>query len=549
MTKEKTCPNNRTNSLVYIGLIVFIWFVTYVVCQFGFDQKLGWDEVSYLATAKGIAANFDFSSRFNSVEGLLKHPFPQHTHHYPVYSTYLAVFFKLFGTSLKVAYFSTWLCGLIACIFIYKTIFVLTDKRFLSSLVGISFLFLPRITEYCDSAMMEIPSVALISVLVYFIFKDLKEKKVNPMFLAFATILLFLFKSLFIGITFGFLLLIYLAYTFKLATWKIKKSIPFSLSLVTYIFLSGLLYFIFTKCIFLPLAPMMSFHKKQIDEGIYSDFAGGFFRDPVNIAISNLHSFYTTVIKHYFPMLRLNFYPSGEAFSAISPTWIEFGMFSLFFFYTGFVLIFRWRKIDLIKKIFILFSLISIVSFNAIFIIMATSGLNLYCRYNLLYLTLLLISFVVLIEDYLVKYKKQFLTALLPLIVFVYIPFYYADIRAEEWRKDFYSNTAHVYSKVIRKFVGESSPMFVYFNNGTHTSWDYFPTRIIVMEANNEKIKRLNKLLPKPIEYLFIQPQNLLFTENRRKILTSQPIIGGLYTFYGADQDTQVIAYKYNRNN
>ena len=117
--------SNKQIKFLYIGLIFLIWIITYFLYSVIWEQKIGWDETSYLAVARGIAENLDFSSRFNTVLGLIKFPFPQHNHHYPIYSIYLAIFFKLFGVSLPVAYFSTWLAALVACIFIYLLIIYL----------------------------------------------------------------------------------------------------------------------------------------------------------------------------------------------------------------------------------------------------------------------------------------------------------------------------------------------------------------------------------------------------------------------------------------
>ena len=90
--------------------------------------------------------------------------------------------------------------------------------------------------------------------------------------------------------------------------------------------------------------------------------------------------------------------------------------------------------------------------------------------------------------------------------------------------------------------------MFVYFTIGTHTTWDSFPTRVVLMEATNEQIKKLNLKLPKPIEYLFLNPNNNLFKLNQDLILKGQPIIDNWYTLYGIDPEDKIVVYKFRPN-
>lgn len=78
----------------------------YLFCTLFWEQKLQWDGVFYLSCARGIARDFDFSSRTNSVLGLLKYPFSQHNHHYLLHSIYLTAFLKLFGENINAAYFT-----------------------------------------------------------------------------------------------------------------------------------------------------------------------------------------------------------------------------------------------------------------------------------------------------------------------------------------------------------------------------------------------------------------------------------------------------------
>ena len=156
------------NKSLYPSSIFVIWLVTYLLCSNYLGQFIEWDEAKYLACARGIAENFDFSSRSTTIQGLLKYGFPQHTTHYPLHSIYIAIFFKLFGASLSVAIFSTWFALFLTCIFIYFIMLLLIEnnKRF-SFFTSITFLFLPRVINHANSVMMEIPGCALLTVLIF----------------------------------------------------------------------------------------------------------------------------------------------------------------------------------------------------------------------------------------------------------------------------------------------------------------------------------------------------------------------------------------------
>ena len=530
----------------YPALIFAIWFICYLICTMFWEQKIYWDETSYLATARGIAENFDFSSRFNTVLGILKYGYPQNTHHYPLYSTYVAIFFKLFGASLHVAYFSTWLSGLVACIFIYLIMLIMTEQnRLYSFLTAIAFLFLPRVLNYCDTAMMEIPCCALLSIFIYFIFKDLAKGKLNPFLLGIASIWLYFFKSLFFGIIIGFIFLILVTN---------KSRISKLLDMVFYLGTTFVIYFIFTKFIFLPLAPMMNFEKKQEELGTYADFLGGFFSDIPGNLTYNLKGFIANVVLKYLPGYSAELPPNNEGFFVATPNWIEFYLFFLFLFYVILFTLIVWKQIFSYQRTFILFSIISIVSFNLIFNLLVNTYTGIRCRFNMIYLPLLLIACAVLfklalnyIKSFVMEHRIGSILIVLSLLLFVYFPYYVSTVKVAQWNKNYYYNMAHINSEIVKKIIGDSKPAIIFFNTGTHTSWDSFPTRVIVQEATTGELKTLNLKLPQPVEYLFLQPNNRLFKENQDLILEAKPIIDNTYNFYGFDEANKVVVYRLNK--
>ncbi len=134
---------NKTK-ILFPMLILVIWLFSYIVCTVNIESKpLEWDEAKYITCARGIAENFDFSSRAITIQGLINYGFPQHTHHYPIHAMYMALFFKLFGASVTVAHFSNWFACLITCLFIYLTTLLVTNNNKTISFFLWNLIFIP----------------------------------------------------------------------------------------------------------------------------------------------------------------------------------------------------------------------------------------------------------------------------------------------------------------------------------------------------------------------------------------------------------------------
>ena len=527
-----------------------VWLCTYLFCSYFTEPKIEWDEAKYLATARGICENLDFSSRSFTVLGLIKYGYPLHNHHYPLHSIYIALFFKLFGTSLKSALFATWFSALIACIFIYLTSVFLTSNNVLSFLLSLLFLFFPRILDYCNSAMMEIPSCALISVLVYFVFAINQKSRSYPIILALVALILFLFKSLFVGILLGLgMVIVFLE--------KPNGILKIFKKLVLFIFAFFLLYFVFTKFVFLPLAPWLNFLPSQEGPyGSYADFVGGFFNNiPFNLK-EHLNIFFEKAIFHYYPFLVYYFLPTVQTFYPIDQSWFEYGIYFLMLFYVFLFSIFIWKSLSNSQRLFIVLTLTSIIFFTLIFItITVCTGIGLLFRYSLIYLPLLLLSFGIILAKAIDYFKSivnqnkiQVWILILSFIFLIYIPVYFCSKLVIGENINWQSSVVDRNSKLIEKFIGNSMPMFIYFTGGSTISWDMFPVKEIFMDATSDQIKKINMILPEPIEFLFIKPENNLFKENASYILNKEPIISNSYIYNSIDLGNKVIIYRSNKN-
>lgn len=543
-----------THKFFYPIVIFLIWLISYLISTRFLSSGFEWDEAKYLACAKGITEKFDFSSRSTTILSLIKYGFPHHITHYPLHCIYLAIFFKLLGPSFPVACFATWVSGLVVMLLIYFLVLLLIKENTSSSKLfafctSVIFLFLPRTINQCNSAMMEIPSCALILLFSFMIFQDLSKGRLNPYLLAIATAMLFFYKSLFVGVFFGSIS--FLCIVCKSKEEKTSKLTFGKLSL-KYLVTLIIIYSLFKKVIFLPFSPLMNFSGSQ--EGVYgtyADFDGGFFESPIKNLLSNLGIIYKIISIGYFPKFQT--YLDNQTFTGYflaSPVWLECGVFFLTLFYVIVYLFLSKKKLSLVSKAFIVFTVTSILSFNLIFNLIVPTSLGPRCRYNLGYVPLLLVAVAILFwtnrDFFNVKNKKTFIAVLISLIFFLYVPLFNTALFIADWNRNLTFNHISKNTEIIKSIIGKSIPDFIYFTGGSNIVWDMFPVREIYMESSNEQITRINQILPKPIDFLFLNPNNNLFKQNQELILKGQPIIDNCYTFYGINQEAKIIVYRFD---
>lgn len=553
ISEENNFEVDNKGKLLYPVLLFVIWLITYISCQFLFEQKLGWDEVSYMSVAKGIAEDFDFSSRAYTIMGLIKQGFPSNLINFPVYSIYLAVFFKLFGTSLQVAYFSTWFTALGVTVLIYLiTQKVVKCSRGFAFIVALSYLLTPGLLRNYDSAMMEQAGLLLLCSGVYLFISDADKGRFDFKTIAKISIMLlalWLYKSLFLGIIIGVFAFLLASSMDKISGEKIKFNIPAPLFIVATYGVFGSLYILFQKLIFLPVSPMMSFTPDKDVNQTYADFLGGFFDDVPGTIAFTFNNFLAKLSEYFtFPTA----YTAPQSQFLVFLPYVVIVAISFILFTTLLVLaIANWNRLERVQKLFLSFSLTSIISFNIIFNLIVTTTYQNMWRYNLYYLPLFLVSIAIIIKSY-DRYLHPFYTEhrivskLIPalLVVFLIIPLHLSMVNVQTTLANRYNFLASYNAQMISKFVGRDNPKFIYFNNGTHTTFLSYPTRQIFKDATNEQILEVNNILPSPIEYLFLTSNDWIFRNNSEQIMKGQPIINGKYHFVGYDKESQVVAYK-----
>ena len=538
----------------YLGLIGLVWFLAYVFCTVFWEQKLGWDEVNYMAVAKGIVKDFDFSSRSYTIMGILKHGFPTNLINFPVFSVYLTLFFKLFGFDIHVAYFANWLCALGVCILIYFIFLMLSESnRKASFIVSLFYLFTPGIIRNCDTAMMEQGGCFLLCLLMFLILRDYSKGTFNYFTIlkfSISFLLLWLYKSLFLGIFFGAFIFIFLAYNPKLSGKKIKTGVLLPVFLLLSYGIFAVLFFIFKKFVFLPVAPMFTFTSQLENSQAYATFSDAFFKDfPQNI-FSNISYLFNIIVHSYFvyPTIYSN---TARAILPFTSYAVYVGVYFFLFIATIVLLFASWKKLTSMEKLFSCFAVISIISFNLIFNFLFSTTIENIWRYNVYYLPLYL-CFIGIIVRANFEYFKPFVNnhpkvskvLLFVLFVFIYLPVSLSmiDVQSQYWEA--YHSRAKMNGDVLRSIIKDTNPKFIYFNDGTHTTFTDYPIRQVFKDATNDQLLAVNMILPGPIEYLFLRPTDWLFKNNQEIIQMAGPILNDQYKFLGFIKDQQVIVYR-----
>ena len=548
------------NNFLYIGLITIIWLALYIVGQFVFPHYLGWDEISYLSVARGIAEHFDFGARSYTVMGILKYGFPTHLINFPVFSAYIALFFKLFGVSQKVAYFSTWLAALGVCYFLYY-IFqrLIPGTKKAAFIVAISYLFFPTVIKNCDTAMMEQAGCFLLCLLTYILIKDYEKGfnyfsviKIGSMLL-----LLWFYKALLVGAIIGVVIFLVVSYSQKFTGNKIKSKISLPLLIFLIYGLFAVFYYLIKEYVFYPVAIMVNFHPSQELQQTYAESFGGAFNNFPYGIISNIRACITVILGSYFIYPTSTTQYTGEyasyqnAILTMSSFYFLIGIYIFVSLVMITLLFASWNKLNPLAKVFLCFSLGSILFFNSSLILVFKVYHENFWRYNSYYLPLYICSLGVLIYlnlEYLKPFTKEHPRVskilLLIFLVFFYIPLFVSTIKHyTDYEKSFYDR-AHNNAELIKYFIKDSKPAFIYFNDGIHTTFTDYPIRQIFKDATNEQLLKVNTILPKPVEFLFLRQYDWLFQINKEQIASGKPIINNEYAMYGYTNDGRIVVYR-----
>ena len=552
--------------IIYPLLIFAFWLVACIICQFIFPHRLVWDEVAYLSVARGIAEDFDFGSRAYTIMGILNDGYPTHFIHYPLFPIYVALFFKLFGVSLTVGYFSTWFAALGVCLLIYFIFLLLSENNYkLAFIAALSYLFYPSILKNCDSAMMEQFGCFLLCLSTYLILKDYVKGSFTywtVLKFIFSFLILWSYKTIFIGFLIGSMLLIWLAYSPQFTGKKLSSKIP----MPVFIFLSfgvfAVLFYMFKQFVFYPVTPLMNYSPEQEIKQAYADFLGGLFNDFPNNLLSNIKYFFNVIIGSYFIYPTNAVYDTSEYANfknSILVTSSYYVLDCVYFFFFLLMIIFTcssWKKLNPQEKLFTSFTLFTIVVFNVILCLIVKPYHENLWRYNMYYLPLYLCTLCLLLgklslyfKSYITEHPKATIALLVSLFVFLYIPLFLSSITHYLYYESVFHLRAKQNDELIKSFVKDTKPKFVYFKDGIHTTFTNYPIKQVAKDATNDQLLHVNKILPEPIEFLFLRPNDWLYENNKESIVMGGPILNNQYKLYGFSRDGEIIVYRFDKTN
>ena len=213
-----------------------------------------------------------------------------------------------------------------------------------------------------------------------------------------------------------------------------------------------------------------------------------------------------------------------------------------------------WKKLLPQARFFIGMTLGTIISFNLIFNFLFSTTYENMWRYNVYSLPLFL-CYVALIFNANYQYAKPFIKehsfvtkALISFVLIFYcLPLSFSMLKTYLVIWNIYHETAKSNAGLVRAFIKEEHPKFIYLNDGTHTVLLDYPIKQVFKDATNEQLEQINKILPEPIEYLLLRPTDWLFQNNKDLILMASPIINDQYTFCGYNKETQTFGYRINK--
>jgi hypothetical protein len=315
----------------------------------------------------------------------------------------------------------------------------------------------------------------------------------------------------------------------------------------------AVLFYVLKKFVFLPVAPMMSFSQEQETNQTYTDFLGGFFNNFSTNLLSNLHYFFTNTLSPYviYPSLDKPYYPE---LLKLTGYYFFLGTYFFLLLFMLIIVISSWKKLSPEVRVFVAFVLTSIISFNLIFNVLFRSNNSNIWRYNVYYLPLYLCALWLIVKshfNYLLPFKNDYpKTSKLLLILFlffVYVPNSLSSISQYLNYEQWFHNEANKNANLVKAIIKDSFPKFIYFNVGTHTTFVSYPTRIIIKDATNEQLLQVNRILPEPIEFLFLSPSDWLYKLNKDLILEKGPILNDQYMFYVSVMEPELVVYKFRK--
>ncbi len=539
---------------IWIILLVGIGLSFYTVNHLWFQELLGWDEVDHFSIAQGISRDFDFSTRQYMVLDIIKYGYPlHHSNYYPLFHTYLALFFKLFGESPSVAYFANWVAAIGASIFIYYIALRLYPRsRRFAFFTALAYFLIPGIWRNIHtSSLMEPLGACLLAIATLVVLAEYQKKKFTALtILKFSLLLLliFLYKMTLFGFLFGIAAFIIVAYHKKWSGDARISSIPLPLFLLAIYGAFALLFLLASRFLFYPMPSFFPHLPTQESAELYNSFLGGFFQNLWGNLWGNVYHFFRTMTIFHL------IYPAQP-----TPYLTSYMIFARYFFFLFFAAIFicamAWKKLESSSRLFVILAAVSILAMNTATNIFTRMDQENIHRYNLYYLPLF-VPLIALAAKIFFEYLRTFITehpwgskilAAWTLAIF-FIPLFATMFVHQLALERRYHKVGTLHARIIQHFIRGYTPQFVYFNKGTHTTEISYPVRVVSQNATNEELLKINEILPEPIAFLFLRSNDMLYKNNRADIEAKKSILDGRYRYENRikipEKNVDIVVYR-----
>jgi len=262
---------------------------------------------------------------------------------------------------------------------------------------------------------------------------------------------------------------------------------------------------------------MMSFSYEQEINQTYADFLGGYLNNFCGNVFSSVKYFFSVIIPPFF-IMPSSFTPGPGDLQMLTGLYFSLKIYYFLIFIMIVLTFAYWKRLLPLEKVFVLFSLSSIIFFNIVFNLLFRSFHSNLWRYNLYYLPLFICCLWIFIKASIV-YMKPFYSEhptaskyiLLLFLIFIYSPLFISTfihyLRYEEWAH----NMGRGNAQVIEAFLKNEKPKYIYFNGGSHIPYTRYPLKQIYLDATSEQLLKMNNILPEPIEFLILKPTDWLF--------------------------------------
>lgn len=522
--------------VIDVTIIVVIWFFAYSLTQYFLDPLYGWDDTQYTMVANGIVRDGDISARTYTVMGLLRDGYPTHFVNLPVYPILLAPFWYVSEGTLIGVYLISWLAGLGTMLFMYAAARrFMADSPYAPVLIGVSYLAIPGVLRNLDTALMEPTGAFLLSAAFYALIRLTERGRWTLKTLAAiagVTALLFMYKTIFVGVVFGAAAAVALFLHFHKADYAGLLRRPLAAAALTLVLFAAIYSFV-PRALFYPVSRSFVYDPTQQGEQLYAEPLGGLLLDfPSNVIRNAKHFFLGAMSQHIVYRAKP------------TPYLVSFLYYERYLYFLLVASLaaaaFLWKKFPERERIILAASGAAILSFLFILNVIIRNVPDNLHRYSMYYLPIVVLSLVLVWRTLWREMAVESLRArkALAAALFLFVGWFYFPLAATMgWHQIVLARWYEEYGKsntdFMRPYLSEHRPAFFYSSIGSYAPIEFYPSRQVILQATEEQFLALNEILPEPVGVLFLRASDWLFEAHADEIQKKKPLFGGRYLYAG----------------